>query len=197
MANRSLRTVCGFTLVLGLAGRAGAEGQPSIAVVAYNQAGVADDTLARAKTEIARIYGEAGVDVIWMDPAAAEPGSTFTIRLLIRRAVSVPESVMGSVAGDTHETGGLASVFYDRVLRSAHERRQDVAGVLAYAMAHEMGHLLLPFPAHAASGIMRSAWDGDDLRHIANGSLRFSALQAAAIRAKASTCCGTARQANP
>jgi hypothetical protein len=193
MSNRWSRMVWGFTVVLGLAGRAEAGDRPSIAVVAYNQAGVAADTLARAKTETARIYGEAGVDVIWMDHAAVEAARNFAIRLLIRRAVSARESVLGSVAGDTHETGGLASVFYDRVLRSAHERRQDVAGVLAYAMAHEMGHLLLPFPAHAASGIMRSAWDGDDLRHIANGSLRFSASQTAAIRAKASRCC----QANP
>lgn len=189
MSNRWSRTVWGFTVVLGLAGRAEAGGRPSIAVVAYNQVGVAADTLARAKTETARIYSGAGVEVIWMDPAAVEKAGTFAIRLLIRRAVRVPESVMGSVSGDTHETGGLASVFYDRVLRSAHERRQDVAGVLAYAMAHEMGHLLLPFPAHSASGIMRSAWDGDDLRHIANGSMGFTAVQANAIRAKASDCC--------
>jgi hypothetical protein len=36
---------------------------------------------------------------------------------------------------------------------------------------------------------MRPAWDGDDLRHIANGSLQFTPVQQAAIRVKASTCC--------
>ena len=175
--------------MLGLAGHARATSQPSIAVVAYNQAGVAADILARAKSEAARIYSDAGVDVIWMDAAAVEPGGTFKIRLLIRRAVDVPGSVMGSVAGDTHETDGLASVFYDRVLRCAHERRQDVAGVLAYAMAHEIGHLLLPYPAHSSSGVMRPDWDGDDLRHIADGSMRFTSAQQTAIRVKATTCC--------
>jgi hypothetical protein len=68
-------------------------------------------------------------------------------------------------------------------------QRRDVAPGLAYAMAHEMGHLLLPFPAHADAGIMRSGWNGDDLRHMANGSLQFTPAQTAALRLKASTCC--------
>jgi hypothetical protein len=52
-----------------------------------------------------------------------------------------------------------------------------------------MGHVLLPYPAHSDIGIMRSGWDGDDLRHIASMSLLFSATQAAAIRVKLSGCC--------
>jgi hypothetical protein len=64
-------------------------------------------------------------------------------------------------------------------------------------MAHEMGHLLLPAPAHAPSGIMRAAWDGDDLRHIANGSLQFTPAQQTAIRVKASTCCLNTLLTNP
>ena len=194
MVNRREMAAAGCAVLLGLAGRAEAASRPSIAVVAYNQAAVTADTLTRAKAEISRIYGEAGVDVIWVDHAAGEQAGTFTIRLLIRRAVTVPGSVMGSVAGDTHETGGLASVFYDRALQSAHQRRQDVARVLAYAVAHEMGHLLLPYPAHAPSGIMRAAWDGDDLRHMADGSLQFTPAQQTAIHLKASTCCLTATQ---
>jgi hypothetical protein len=64
--------------------------------------------------------------------------------------------------------------------------------VLAYAIAHEIGHLLLPEPAHSPFGIMRADWDGDDLRHIASGSLQFTAGQADAIRAKVSGCCAAA-----
>jgi hypothetical protein len=103
---------------------------------------------------------------------------------------------MGTTLGDAHDTEGSAFVFYDRVLRSAHESQQDVARLLAYAMAHEIGHLLLPSPAHAASGIMRAAWNGDDLRHIANGSLQFTPEQQAAIRVKAEACCGGVNRAS-
>jgi hypothetical protein len=189
MATRWAHLVAGSTLALGLNGQAAA-GPPLIAVVAYNQAGMAADTLARAKSEVKRIYGEAGIDVTWMDPAAPEPAGVFAIQLLIRRrAVNGSDSVMGKTIGDTHLTGGSAFIYCDRVLRSAHEREQDVARLLAYAMAHEMGHLLLGAAAHSPSGIMRSAWDGDDLRHIASGSMGFTAGQAKAIRAKASDCC--------
>jgi hypothetical protein len=100
---------------------------PSIAAVAYNQAGLDADTLARAKSEVMRIYREAGVDVTWMDPATVESASAFAIQLLVRlRAVNASGSVMGRAIGGTHETGGLAFVYYDCVLRSAHEREQDV-----------------------------------------------------------------------
>jgi hypothetical protein len=189
MANR-WRHAAGCALMLGLATQTEAAGRPAIAVVAYNQAGVATDVIARAKLEINRIVAGTGVDVAWMDPAAVEPVASFAIQLLIRpRAVSGPQSVMGTALGDAHEIGGSAMVFYDRVLRSAHEREQDVAGVLAYAMVHEIGHLLLPPPAHSSSGIMRAAWDGDDLRHMASGAMQFTPAQQAAIGVKAETCC--------
>jgi len=37
--------------------------------------------------------------------------------------------------------------------------------ILALAMAHEIGHVLLPPPGHSTSGIMRPTRDGDDIRH--------------------------------
>lgn len=189
MATQWAFTVAALTLGANAAAQT-AERLPSIAVVAYNQAAVDSDTLARAKSEVTRIYREVGVSVTWMSPRAADPAGAFAIQLLLRRRPVIESgSVMGTAIGEAHEIGGLAFVFFERVLKSAHERQQDVACVLAYAMAHEMGHLLLPAPAHSPSGIMRSAWDGDDLRHIASGSLQFTQLQANAIRAKAVSCC--------
>src|ERR1051326_8745930 len=144
MADRCGWAIVGFALMLTNPKGASAETRPSIAVVAYNQAGVNADTLARAKSEIARVFGEVGVDVNWMDSADLKPAGRFAIRLLIRaRAVDARGSVMGTTIGGAHETGGMAFVFYDRVLKSAHEREQDVSRLLAYAMTHEMGHLLL------------------------------------------------------
>ena len=188
--SRQASAFCGVMLWACLAGRAQAASRPSVTVLLYNQAGISAEVLVRAKAEVARIYDEAGIDLSWGDPTSAATADKFTIRLMIRpRGVGVASSVMGAALGDMHETGGSAFVFFDRVVRSAHEREQDVAPILSFAMAHEMGHLLLPFPAHAASGVMRAAWDGDDLRHIANGSLQFAPVQQAAIRVKASNCC--------
>jgi len=181
-----------LTLAVGLTGQAAAS-PPSISVVAYNHARVDASTLARAKDDVVRIYGEAGVAVIWMDPAAIEPVATFAIRLRItRRPTDADRQVMGTAIVAMNDTNGSAVVFYEQVLKSARGGKQDVARVLAYAMAHEMGHLVLPYPAHSPSGIMRPGWDGDDLRHIASGALQFSAVQANAIRAKVSGCCTAA-----
>jgi hypothetical protein len=194
MATRWAHPVVVSSLALNLTGQAWAASLPSITVVAFNQAAIDTATLARAKTEVGRIYGEAGVCVTWMESAAAmKPAGPFAIQLLRRRRpVDGSASVMGTAIGDVHETSGSAFVFYDRVLSSAHGGQHDVARVLAYAIAHEMGHLLLPHPAHSPSGIMRPDWDGDDLRHIASGSLQFTAVQANAIRAKVSGCCAAA-----
>jgi len=184
MATRWAFTIAALTLAADVAGQT-SERPPSIAIVAYNQAAVHSDTLARAKSEVTRIYREVGVAVTWMN-SPVDPAGVFAIQLLLRRRpVNESGSVMGTAIGEVHETSGSAFVFYERVLKSAHERQQDVARVLAYAMAHEIGHLLLPASADSPSGIMRSAWDGDDLRHIASGSLQLTALQADAIRAKA------------
>ena len=179
------RTASATVLAFGLTGGAAAETRPSIAVVVHNQSAVSDDCIARAKADVVRIYGDAGVDVLWMDPAMVMPVPTFTIRLLIRpRPIEAQGRIMGTAIGATHDTSGSAFVFYQEVLKTAHDRQQDVARVLAYAMAHEMGHLMLPAPAHAASGIMRADWNGDDFRHIADGSLAFTPEQARAIQTK-------------
>ena len=108
MATRWAHLVAGFDSGLGPDGQAAA-GPPLIAVVAYNQAGMAADTLARAKSEVTRIYGEAGIGVTWMDPAAPEPAGAFAIQLLIRRrAVNGSDSVMGTTIGDTPPDGRVS-----------------------------------------------------------------------------------------
>ena len=57
----------------------------------------------------------------------------------------------------------------------------DTVIVLAHAMAHEVGHLLLPH-GHSDTGLMRADWDADDLWSAANGELNFTAGQAESIR---------------
>jgi hypothetical protein len=115
----------------------------------------------------------------------------------VENSSSASGRVMGIALGDRHDVGGSAFVFRDRVTHVARERQQDVARVLGYAMAHEMGHLLLPYPAHSTNGIMRAEWNGDDLRHIADGSMLFTPAQATLIRAQAAGCCDAQRLGGP
>ena len=165
---------------------------PTIGVRVHNQAGARTELLDRAQQDVQRIFREAGVQIAWLTSTPEHSSGRFDVRILIRRkpmGLSAGPLVMGTTLGGTYETGGMSFVFLDRVLQRAHEREQDVARLLAYATAHEIGHLLLPYPAHSPTGVMRAEWNGDDLRYIANGVLRFTPAQDALIREKLAECC--------
>jgi hypothetical protein len=163
---------------------------PVVSVRIYNHASVAPDVLVRAQDTVARIFHDSGIQVTWLEPSSAQPTSQAAVRVIVRRnsdGFRGGSGVMGTTIGDEHEMGRAAYVFKDRVLQVAHKRHQDVAQVLGYAIAHEMGHVLLPRPAHTDAGIMRAEWNGDDLRHIASDALRFTLTQATQMRSKLAT----------
>ena len=164
--------------------------QPVVSVRLYNHASVAPDVLVRARDTVARIFHDSGIELTWLEPSSEQPASHVAVRVIVRRncdGFHCGSGVMGTTIGDEHEMGRAAYVFKDRVLQIAHKRHQDVAQVLAYVIAHEMGHVLLPRPAHTAQGLMRADWNGDDLRHMAGEMLRFTPAQATQMRSKLAT----------
>ena len=58
----------------------------------------------------------------------------------------------------------------------------DLSTMLAYVIAHEIGHLLLPGNAHSPTGVMQAGWDKALVHDAARGSLTFTEAQAARIR---------------
>ena len=179
--------------------------RPAIIVLVYDYAGVSADTMRRASESVIRIYRDTGVDIEWIDPlvdrrySMINPTSNslriFAVQIMIRprKPSSGPPSAPSSVMATTPaagESGGTLSVFYDQVARVARRYKHPLDDILAVAIAHEMGHVLLPYPAHSTTGIMRAEWDGDDLRHLASESLRFTPSQASPIRSKLTSCCG-------
>ena len=155
-----------------------------LTVVVHNTAAVPDDTLASARTEVERIFATVSVTIAWV--TAIEPG-TFGIQVTLRRQPgggpgAMAPSALGTTVGDDHRQGGSSFVFYERVLRFAHDHRRSVDVILAYAIAHEMGHVLLPAPAHTATGLMKAQWSDDDIRHLASDPQLFTVGQTALIR---------------
>jgi hypothetical protein len=54
-----------------------------------------------------------------------------------------------------------------------------VPRLLTYAIAHELGHLLIPLAdAHSEKGIMQPQLDGNDLAELFSGSLTFTTKEA-------------------
>lgn len=187
------RTRIAALLLVGLSAPvAGEEAvRPAVVVQVFNHADISAGTLTQAMTQVSRIYRETGIEVLWID-AAMRDALGRLIHLIIRSTPPRPR-VMGTALSNPHHTGGTAFVYHDRVLDVAQARALGVACVLAYAMAHEVGHHLLPYPSHAIAGIMRADWDGVDFQQMGTGSLRFTPAQVNAIRATASAWSGHQR----
>src|SRR3954462_1097301 len=65
-----------------------------------------------------------------------------------------------SIAGP--EGGTYGSVFLSRVKDAAADANVPWDVVLAYAVSHEVGHLLLGAEAHTPRGLMKATWGRDD-----------------------------------
>jgi hypothetical protein len=78
----------------------------------------------------------------------------------------------------------LAWLFYRRIEMLAGFYNVEVAMILGPLMAHEMGHLLLPYRSHTASGLMKGGWDSQQTRLATTGGMTFEESQAGLIRAR-------------
>jgi hypothetical protein len=188
---RMAKTVRVFVLglVVGLTGRptttfAQSESL-SLRLVGVNEAKVPGDVLTRAQAEATRIYARIGVTLIWADSVAAD--SHFTVKIVMNPlgGKSVDRRAMGGTPGTRHTRGTLAYAYYSRVEKLAHGSGTDEAKILGPVIAHEVGHLLLPFDSHTMSGVMGYGWDRTQLESAKKSQLTFTGEQAIAIRQKA------------
>jgi hypothetical protein len=156
-----------------------------VTVVVHNSAAIPEATVSHAESTVDPLFRDAGVTLTWA--AASDDPDGFTIHVMIRRKPgggpgSGAPSAAGTTIGGDHARGGVSFVFYDRVVMLAHRYNEPVDLMLAYTIAHEMGHVLLPAPAHSPTGLMKAEWDGDDIRGLTRGAELFTKQQIALIR---------------
>jgi hypothetical protein len=168
---------------------------PTISIGLDDYADVPAGQLVHAKLDVAWAYREIGIEIAWRDtrhlssftPQARtpwRPGLTIIIlnpEMVTRLAP--PPSALGATPTTLNEPGRIAYVFYSRLPSS------DVGDdnqILSFVIAHEIGHLLLPFGSHSNAGIMRGQWLVRELRRVGLHALRFTPFQAQAIRRRAS-----------
>lgn len=181
----------------------GPEETSPVIVSVYNDAGVPESVLGPAEKRAARIFAQAGVDVVWKDCSpGSESGyakllhSTFStrsgaedvdcssfewpthlaVRILPWSARSANE-VFGVAFLSVEGAGCYSDVFYDRTLQLHADWKVSVADILGSVMAHELGHLLLGSNAHSRDGVMKARWQGEELRRLSRGNLRFTSEQ--------------------
>jgi len=167
------------------------EGRPRLTLIQCDMAGIPPRIRLRAKSETTRIFDRAGVDVIWIE---AEAGCKIPSmdRCFIVVVVPLPPEAWNKpyATGFAPVRNGAyrrAYIFYDRVTSVAKTfsltHVPDTVGViLGHAVAHELGHLLLPDDAHSPNGIMRDEWNFRLSEEAAAGRLLFSENQTKVIR---------------
>jgi hypothetical protein len=79
----------------------------------------------------------------------------------------------------------LASIYYEHAIRLADDTGHGVSTLIAYVIAHELGHLLLSPSGHSEIGIMRAHWGPKELRLVVCGWLHFTPAQSRLIRVAA------------
>ena len=169
---------------------ANAQTAPAVRVVLHDSSAATGQLLADARDFAVGVFRQAGIEVAMATgdqaPACAASGSgQFCIQVLLRpkhpqfepgkvRTMGVALAADGSRA--------VVSVYLDAVADVARRYGQPLGKILGIALAHEIGHVLLPPPSHSPTGIMQASWEGDAIRHAVAGDIAFTDRQAALMR---------------
>ena len=145
---------------------------PAIHLQMDNDADVPAAILRNSQDQVARIFADAGLGVEW-----TETGPRFTVQIVASALgyARASSPVMGVAL--RKPDGATAQIFFNQVQGFARTCHVDVSTLLAYVIAHEIGHLLLPRMPHSATGLMKADWDKALVREATAGSLTFTDAQ--------------------
>jgi hypothetical protein len=166
-----------------------------IVVRTYDRSAALKD-LEAAFAGTATILEEAGIGVTWVHcdvvfvqrvanpclaPLAANEVAIRFVRL--PHAAAQDLVTLGDSLVDTRlRVGSLATIYVDRVATLASRCQVEMQTLLARAVAHEIGHLLLGTTAHASTGLMRAAWSQAAIRRTDTTDWTFTTPDARALR---------------
>ena len=162
-----------------------------LVVRTYDSAGVSERVLTHAEESAGITLAAAGIHPIWRPCHAtgcvARPKPhEVEIRFVRSTSGSEPGS-LGFAAVDVEmRAGTLATIYVDRVAALASQAGVDRGDLLGYAIAHELGHLLLGTTEHAAYGLMRATWRADELRRALPLDWVFSGAEGKEMRLRLS-----------
>lgn len=185
----------GLSIVLGAAFAAASlsadtSPAPPVVVVVELECDVPDAcvNLAFAISIATDVFDRADVVLLWKRPVEATNARRLQVRLLPASAMRTryEDGVFGVAPSPGDGTRGtLAFVFVDRVRAFAAEHRVSAAHVLGGAIAHELGHLLLPPYAHRDNSVMRATWRPAQFPPYVPGITGFAPDQARLLRRRA------------
>ncbi|MCM3880680.1 MAG: hypothetical protein ND807_11285 [Vicinamibacterales bacterium] len=135
-----------------------------------DQAELPPDTRQRAQDVATRVFHRSGITLVWVDAGTYQAGC-LTVHIVTQSlsAKSRNPQVLGVASGAKEARGINLWIFYPRIRAYSVDLAMDASQLLGHVMAHELGHLLLPYSAHSVAGLMRPEWDRAQVRAAANG----------------------------
>ena len=174
----------------------------------YDVAAAGPALRAEAMRTASAIVSHAGVSVKWTDcsrggadhPCRTVPGARELVVRIVpetganhsRAALSIrgfsgsPDRQLGFAAvGGKSRSGILATVYYETVNAVARSSGLATSQLLGRAIAHEVGHLLLPGGGHSPTGLMRAPWAYEELTENRREDWVFSPMDGRQLRVAA------------
>ena len=170
----------------------------TLTVALFNEAHVPPTVLAGAQETTSYIFTKSGIDIRWMlcgredesleeRSACSQPEFPDHLDMhIVNSCPHLPGSVFGISYLSPEGIGTQADVFYVKVV-GFRQSPAELSTLLGYAMAHEVGHLLLGSNSHSPTGLMRADWRTKELICMAQGGLGFVEEQTHTMKAKLST----------
>lgn len=177
----------------GIAGASDSNLTFEVRVYSYSQASAA--MVAGAEREAGRIFGVAGIRVIWQDCGTLDPANysqspcqKFRGPAYIELRI-LPQPIRNMFQDDPLGFAiapAMADVYYRKAMLFVGGEGSAFAGqtILGCVVAHEIGHLLLGSNSHSDSGIMRARWEREDMQPRLMARRLFTSGQGKVIRAE-------------
>jgi len=184
------------------------DGRPTIVLRIYNLVHLPPRPLMAAERKAGWILAAAGLEDRWLDcsltaaevaqyPHCGQPMPPQSLVFYIvsdRMASGLPahtDTLGWALACPREALDCFAYIFYDRIQSWVGQSGKVTPyEILGRTIAHEVGHLLLGPNSHSLSGIMRAAWNPEDLAYQTGASLSsflFTFDQAKKLRTEVTT----------
>jgi hypothetical protein len=171
-----------------------------IQIMVYDAAGVGPKTLSEGEKLTGEVLSIAGLDAKWFSGPISDlqrVGTDFTARILLEcptapipdllrvqviayAPIGFPSQALGfSLPCAT--TGVQVTIYADRIANVSETAAPTFGRILGYAMAHELGHVLLHSAAHEDIGLMKGVWSTGDWQRAAFGVIPFNPRQSRQI----------------
>jgi len=162
-----------------------------LTVLVYDYAGLSDSSLNEVESLSGVLLARADIRTQWVHCLGHQSGlrpalcdanlETGSVLIRIMPAHTGQPNKLGDPLGSAVVGNSFASVYASEITRYADHNGLSAGSLMAYAMTHEIGHLLMG-EQHAPSGIMRAAWGKAEYREMAQRWLGFDPAERLALR---------------